>query len=226
MFFCLLVVVSFLIGEAIVLCFCIFSRDKSLTCRVGAHYWARFLFLFLGSRVIVSGLENLPRNQPVILAANHQSAADIPILLSFIPIYFRFVVKKELFYIPIFGWHIQRSGYLYIDRNDLVSALKLFKAMVKLLKAGGSVLIFPEGTRSRDGSLGKFKRGSLRAAKNSGAPIIPIAISGAFDIVRRGSWIIHPATIRLNIGKPVYITSEDEYEQKEEEVRESIAKLL
>lgn len=191
-----------------------------------ARLWAKFIGLFSGVRVSVSGLENIPRDKPAILVCNHQGAADIPILLACLPVNFRFAIKKELFGIPIFGWYLRRAGYFSVDREVILSAYKTVENIIEILKAGESVMIFPEGTRSRDGSLGKFKRGSLMAALKSGAPIIPLAISGSYNILPKGSKLFVPAKVTLSAGKPIYIKSEEEYDNKVNEVRDSIAKRL
>jgi 1-acyl-sn-glycerol-3-phosphate acyltransferase len=225
-FLYLLTVISFFVGTAITLCFVPFSRDKIRTYQSAAHLWARFLVFFSGVKVTTQGLENIPRDQPSILVSNHQGAADIPVLLAFLPIRFRFAIKKELFSIPFFGWYLKKAGYFSVDREVVLSAYKTLETIVEILKTGESVLIFPEGTRSRDGSLGKLKRGSLMAALNSGAPIIPIAISGSFNVMPRGSKLFRPAKVKLTAGKPIYIKSEEEYDHKVEEVRDAIAKML
>jgi 1-acyl-sn-glycerol-3-phosphate acyltransferase len=121
---------------------------------------------------------------------------------------------------------MRQAGYFSIDREVVLSAYKTLEKIVEILNAGESVMIFPEGTRSRDGTLGKFKRGSLMAALKSQAPIIPIAISGSYKIMPRGTWLLKPTTVKLSAGKPIYIKSEEEYDRKVEEVREAIAKML
>ena len=161
-----------------------------------------------------------------MIAANHQGAADIPILLGGLPITFLFAIKKELFKVPIFGWYLKKAGYFPVDREMVLNAYKLVDKMVTLLKNGDRILIFPEGTRSRDGSLGNFKRGSLLAALKSGVPVLPVAISGSYDILPKGAKFFSPSQVRLSIGKPIYFTNDLEYEAKMAEVRQSIAEML
>lgn len=222
----LLTVLSFFIGTGITLCVVPFSKNRIGTFQTAARRWARFLMFFSGVKVITSGFENFPKNQPAILVANHQGAADIPVLLAYLPVRFRFAIKKELFSIPFFGWYLKQAGFFSVDREVILSAYKTLETIVEILKTGESVLIFPEGTRSRDGSLGKFKRGSLMAALKSGAPIIPLALSGSYNVQPRGTWLIHPAQVKLTAGKPIYIKTEEEYNTKVEEVREVIAGML
>ncbi|MBU0672452.1 MAG: 1-acyl-sn-glycerol-3-phosphate acyltransferase [Candidatus Margulisbacteria bacterium] len=225
-FFYLLTVVSFLVGTTITLFFVPFSRSSHKPFQIAGHIWARFLTFFSGVKVQVSGLENIPRDKALILASNHQGAADILILLACLPINFRFAIKKELFKIPIFGWYLKKAGYFSIDRKLVLSAYRTVEAVIEIIKAGESVLIFPEGTRTKTGELGRFKRGSLLAALKSRAPIIPIAISGSFNIMKKGSWLFHPCPVKLSVGKPIEIKSEADYDNKIAEVRETIARML
>jgi 1-acyl-sn-glycerol-3-phosphate acyltransferase len=225
-FFYFLTVVSFFVGTTLTLFFIPFSRSKTRPFQVAAHLWARFLAFFSGVRVKTTGLENIPKDRALILAANHQGAADILIVLAFLPIGFRFAIKKELFKTPFFGWYLKKAGYFSIDRDVVLSAYRTLETITDILKDGESVLIFPEGTRTRSGELGKFKRGSLLAALKSGAPIVPIAISGSFNIMPRGTWLFYPHPVKLSAGKPIYVRSEGDYNSKVEEVREAIARML
>ncbi len=224
--FYLYVIISYFVGIAITLCFVPFYRDKTVPFQTAAHIWAKLLMFFSGVKVSTHGLENIPRDKALILVSNHQGAADIPILLACLPVRFRFAIKKELFSIPVFGWYLRRADYFPVNREMIFSAYKMVTTIVKILNAGGSVLVFPEGTRSRNGSLGEFKRGSLMAALQSGAPIVPIAISGSYDILPRGSRLFKPVKVKLSVGKPVYIKSEEEYDRKVKEIRDIIAGML
>jgi 1-acyl-sn-glycerol-3-phosphate acyltransferase len=225
-FFYFVLVTSYFIGTSFAMLFVPFIHPTHKIFQTAAHIWARFLIPFSGVKVKVSGLENIPKNQPVIFAANHQGAADILLVLAFLPTGFRFAIKKELFKIPIFGWYLKKAGYFSVDRATILSAYKIVETVVDFIKQGDSVLIFPEGTRTKTGELGKFKRGSLLAALKSGAPIVPLAISGSYQILKSGSWLFNPCDIKLSVGQPIKITSEEDYDKKVEAVREAIAALL
>ena len=225
-FLFLLVFVSYFVGLGLTFCFVPFVRPRTRLFQAAAHNWAKFIGFFSGIKVETAGLQNIPLNKPLILVANHQGVADIPVLLAYLPVYFRFAIKKELFRVPFFGWYLRQAGYFPIDREVILSAYKTLEQIIEILKSGESVMIFPEGTRSRDGSLGKFKRGSLMAALKSGAPVIPIAIAGSYNIMPRGTYLVNPSRIKLSVGKPIYITDEKEYDQKVENVREAIAEML
>lgn len=204
----------------------ILSYSNPAVCQTIARRWARFLLTFSGIEISVSGLENIPKNQTVIFASNHQGAADILLCMGLIPINFRFAIKKELFKIPIFGWVLKKCDYFVIDRASILSVFKMTQDFVKVLKKGGSILIFPEGTRSRNGALGPFKQASLLAAPKAGVPVIPIAISGSYNILQRGSLIFERHPMKFSLGKPIWIESEEAYKDKLEEIRKAIASML
>jgi 1-acyl-sn-glycerol-3-phosphate acyltransferase len=226
LFFYFLIGLSFVIGTIFTLLLVPFSSSKTRAFQNSAHLWARFLALFSGVRVRVSGLENVPPDRAVIFAANHQGMSDTLIALGFLPTRFRFAIKKELFKVPFFGWYLKKAGYFSIDRKMALSAYWTVGKIVEIIKNGESVLIFPEGSRTKTGELGKLKRGSLLAALESGAPIVPVAISGSYNILPRGSWIIRPHPVKFSIGKPIHIKSVADYESKVEEVRNTIANML
>ena len=225
-FIVLLAITGFFVGAGIAFCFALFTTNKIKAFQNTAHLWARFLMFFSGVKVSVSGFNNIPLDRPAILVVNHQGAADIPILLAYLPGRFRFAIKKELFKIPCFGWYLKQAGYFSIDREAFRAAYRTLDTIAEIIKSGESVLVFPEGTRSWDGTLGKFKRGSLMAALKSGAPLIPIAISGSYNILPRGTKLLNPAAVKLSAGTPIYIRTEEEYENKVEAVRTAIERML
>ncbi|MFA6170019.1 MAG: lysophospholipid acyltransferase family protein [Candidatus Margulisiibacteriota bacterium] len=216
---------TFFLGSSLALCFLPFVKDKREPFQVAARVWSKMIILLSGSSFKVVGQENIPAGA-FMIAANHQGAADIPIVLGGLPVNFLFAIKKELFKIPIFGWYLRMTGYFPVDRAMILSAYKLVDKMVDLLNQGDKILIFPEGTRSGDGSLGEFKRGSLLAALKAKVPVLPVAIAGSYDIMPKGTKLIRPAKVRLSIGKPIMIADDSEYEAKLGEVRRSIANML
>lgn len=197
--------VSFFAGTFLSIVLSIFSSPEKRIIRFQktAHIWAKFLAFISGIPVTINGLENLPKNEAVIFASNHQGAADILILLACIPVRFTFIVKKELLEVPFFGWYLKNAGYVGVDRGSRRGAIQMFSNAADRLKAGDNILIFPEGTRSPDGTLQEFKRGSLLLAFKAKVRIVPIAISGSFNIMRKKSYVINPTPIKMNIGKPI-----------------------
>lgn len=136
-----------------------------------------------------------------IITANHQSYFDIFILLAYLPMQFKFIAKKSLFNIPILGLSMKRLGYIPIDRENLRSALKTVKETTEVLKNNISILLFPEGTRSVNGKLSSFKKGGLNMfLRLKGAKVLPIAIKGSIEILKKNSFAIHPGkTVELHI---------------------------
>jgi 1-acyl-sn-glycerol-3-phosphate acyltransferase len=171
-----------------------------------ARWWARIQLLVSGVRVKVKGLDNLDKESPYIYMSNHQGSYDIFVLLSCLPIQFRWIAKKELFAIPILGWAMRAANYISIDRSGKSKALESIERAADKIKGGVSVVIFPEGTRSRDGSIQPFKRGGFTLAMKSGVPIIPITINGSWDVMPRESMKVRPGEIRVSIDRAIQTT--------------------
>ncbi len=187
--------------------------------------WLRIILGLSGVRVAVRGVELVPKDRPVIFLSNHQGAFDIPALQSNIPGRFKWVAKKSLFKIPVVGWSMGLAGYISIERESAGSAYKSIEAAAGEIKNGASVLIFPEGTRSKTGELLPFKRGAFILAAKSGAPVVPIAIRGTKDIMKKGSLLIRPSDVVITIGEPIQPATLSESGLKER-TREAIERLL
>jgi 1-acyl-sn-glycerol-3-phosphate acyltransferase len=168
-----------------------------------ARWWAKIQLLVSGVKVKVSGLEHLDKENPYIYMSNHQGSYDIFALLSCLPVQFRWIAKKELFAIPILGWAMSAANYISIDRSEMRKALKSIERAAGKIRGGVSVVIFPEGTRSRDGFIQPFKRGGFTLALKSGVPIIPITINGSRDVMPRDSMRVRPGEIRVTIDRSV-----------------------
>src|SRR5271157_1324346 len=141
-----------------------------------ANLWAKILLLICNIKVKVIGAENILHGKPQIFMANHQSDFDILIVLGHIPGQFRWIAKKELFNIPIFGAAMKNAGYIEIDRHNREKAMQSLDQAALRIREGKSVMTFPEGTRSRDGEIKPFKQGIFHLAIKSGVPIIPVSI--------------------------------------------------
>jgi 1-acyl-sn-glycerol-3-phosphate acyltransferase len=180
-----------------------------------ARVWSRCLLWSSGVRVEVeagpfaAGRAELPDGGHYIFMANHQSLFDIPVLLSTLPGQTRFLAKQSLFRIPLFGWAIRAGGFIPVDREDRSRARDVFRAAAARLRAGTSVLLFPEETRSRDGRLLPFQRGGFLLAIKSGLPIVPVGIAGTLGVQRKGSLRIRPARVRVRYGQPLAVGGYD-----------------
>lgn len=169
-----------------------------------ARTWSRGILLFSGVRVETSFERELAPGGQFIYMADHRSLFDIPALLTTLPGQTRFLAKKSLFQIPVFGWAIKMGGFVTIDRKDLSTARDSFTvAVAQLREHGVSVLVFPEGTRSTTGEMLPFKRGGFLLALKSGLPIVPVGVAGTAEVQPKGNFAIRPGTVRVNYGSPV-----------------------
>lgn len=147
--------------------------------------------------------EDLDASRPKVYAANHQSQFDVPVLVLSMPSDFRIVAKRELLYIPIFGWALWLAGFIFIDRADREKAIRRLDRTVRTIRRGTSVVVFVEGTRSTDGRLLPFKKGGFVLALKAGVPIVPVSIRGGLGILPKGSLRVKPGTIDIVFGAPV-----------------------
>ena len=138
--------------------------------------------------------------------ANHQSNFDIPVLLGYLPVQFRWLAKAELFKIPVFGRAMLGAGYVKIDRFNQESAFESINEAARKMKDGVSVMIFPEGTRSKDGSVRPFKKGGFVMAVDSGVPIVPVVIRGTWPIMAKSSLRINRGEVEMVLAKPIDTT--------------------
>jgi 1-acyl-sn-glycerol-3-phosphate acyltransferase len=175
-----------------------------------ARLWAWLILKTCGIRVSIDGLEHLNRDQKYVLASNHQSLFDIPILFAYLPISFRILFKRSLLQIPFLGWHLWVSGHIPVDRANPVKARQSLNRASEHLSHKGSIAIFPEGTRSHDGSIGRFKHGSFVLAVRAGIPVVPVTISESWRVMERGKVTVHPRHVKVHVDRPLSVDCYDE----------------
>jgi 1-acyl-sn-glycerol-3-phosphate acyltransferase len=168
-----------------------------------AKFWSRLVLGVAGVKVVVHQRAPLEGKRPYIFMANHLSAADIWSLYVAIPIPVRMIAKKQLSKLPMVGWAMSVGKFIFIDRQNGTSARRSIDEAKRRIHEGTSVLIFPEGTRSRDGKLGLFKKGGFHLAANSGADIVPVGIRGTRDVIPKGSVLIRKGVVSIEIGEPI-----------------------
>ncbi len=176
--------------------------------RVGHYYarlWGKIALLANRVKVRVEGLEHLNGKGPYIFMSNHQGYYDIFTLLSHLPYQFKWLAKKELFSVPILGWTMAAVGYIRIDRGGTRDTVRAMDEAAQKIQEGMSVVIFPEGSRSPDGSIQPFKKGGFTLAIKSKVPIVPIAISGSRDIMPKDKLTVTAGEIRMFVGHPIEI---------------------
>lgn len=170
--------------------------------RKGARLWARII---LWSAFVPLRAEGQARigSGPVVFMSNHESWLDIPALLVAIPGQVRFLAKKTLFGIPFLGWAMRAMGFIPVDRENRRTAIKSFDEAASRIRAGRSVLVFPEETRTPDGTLLPFQRGGFLIALKAGLPIVPVGIQGARGVLAKKSYLIRPGRIVVRFGEPI-----------------------
>jgi 1-acyl-sn-glycerol-3-phosphate acyltransferase len=196
-------ITAFMSGCAVAFGF--LTSDENMAHRV-ANIWAKMLLAIANTKVEIIGAENILMGKPQIFMANHQSDFDILIVLAHLKGQFRWIVKKELFQIPVFGRAMQSAGYIEIDRQDRERAMTSIDKAAMKIREGKSVMSFPEGTRSKDGKIKPFKQGMFYLAIKSGVPIVPISIIGAGEIMPKRSLRIRPGRITMVIDEPIDVT--------------------
>jgi len=191
-----------------------------------ARTWATILLKISNVQVNVHGAEHILTERPQIFMSNHQSDFDILIVLAYLPGQFRWIAKKELFRIPVFGRAMKNAGYIEIDRQNHERAMQNLTEASRKIREGKSVMSFPEGTRSVDGTIKTFKKGMFHLALQAGVPIVPITIIGASEIMPKRSLRINPGRITMIIDQPIDVTaySEDSRPELIEQVRNVIMK--
>ncbi|MGC3998423.1 MAG: lysophospholipid acyltransferase family protein [Anaeromyxobacter sp.] len=180
----------------------VLTRSGDLPIWLARFAWSPSAMWLSRSPVRLRPLPPLP-DGPVIFASNHESALDIWILLAHLPRPIRFVAKAELFRIPIFGWYMRLGGHVPVERANRTQAVASLRHAGELVRAGTSLIVFPEGTRSLDRRILPFKKGPFVLAMEAGVPIVPVAISGSGAVTPSKVVAIWPGPIDVAVGAPI-----------------------
>jgi 1-acyl-sn-glycerol-3-phosphate acyltransferase len=167
-----------------------------------AQWWARLILVTSGVRVRRQGAALPPPGESCVFVSNHASIYDIPILFWSLPYQLRIIAKASLGSFPFLGWHLRRTGHMLVDRSRPDRG-KIFGWASRLTSNGLCLIVFPEGTRSRDGRLGKFKGGSFLLALEAGLPVVPISVIGSRHVMLRGRLATYPGHVRLVVHDPI-----------------------
>lgn len=191
-----------------------------------AYLWAKYTIKTIGIDLEVKGLENIP-DEACVFIGNHTSILDIPIMFYTIDRLVGFVAKKEMLKAPVIGTWLEKAHCIPLDRENPREAIKTINYGVELLKKGYSLAIFPEGTRSKDGNIGEFKKGSLKLATKAKAPIVPIAIDRAYTSFEKDKKF-KPSKIKVTFGNVISTAELTKEEEKtlNEDVRNIIKSYL
>jgi 1-acyl-sn-glycerol-3-phosphate acyltransferase len=168
-----------------------------------ARLWGRIALLSNQVSVKVEGMDHLKGEGPYIFMSTHQGYYDVFALLGHLPFQFKWLVKKELFSVPFLGWTMAAAGYINIDREGTRKTVEALNEAAKKIREGMSIVIFPEGSRSPNGSIQPFKKGGFTLAIKSKVPIVPVAITGSREIMPKDRLTVTSGKIRIRIGYPI-----------------------
>jgi 1-acyl-sn-glycerol-3-phosphate acyltransferase len=176
------------------------------------HYcmrrWSKDNLWLSRVRVEIAGLENIDDSRPQMLVANHSGLHDILSLAAHLPIQFRWIAKKSLFRVPFMGWHMRRSGYIPINRENPRETAKSIMEAARIIQGGVSTIAFPEGTRSPTGELGTFYSGAFSLALRTGVPLVPVVIDGTHRVIVPQTLRVNPGvTVRIKIDRPIDLST-------------------
>ncbi len=207
-------VVTFFLGLSVIIAALLGVKDKpgGLYDKV-PRWWSAAVMWAAGIKIRVHGMENAAGGEPHIFASNHVSWFDVPALAKVLPRY-KFVAKAELFKVPIFGGGMRAVGMIEIQRENRKAAFGAYEVAAERIRAGNSVVVFPEGTRGHEYPLRPFKKGPFVLAIAAAAPIVPIIVHGTIEIMPKGSLWVHPGTIDIHLLEPVSTTGVD-YDHRE-----------
>lgn len=193
-----------------------------------ARWWCRLIAWSIFANIHVHGKERLKPDETYVYMANHSSLIDTPALFAYLPYQFKIMAKKRLFYFPFMGWHLWTAGNFPIDQSDARKTARSLKGVIEGVRAGKSLAVFPEGTRSPDGRLQEFKQGAFKIALRAGVPIVPVTIIGTSKLLPKGSLAPRPGRVDVIIGEPINTAKYNERQLQEliEVTRGVIAETL
>lgn len=171
---------------------------------IAKYFWSPFVIPLIGGKLKIENAERIDPKQSYLIMANHNSFIDIPVLFKSMPFYTYFIAKKEIKKIPLLGWYVKAYGMIYIDRSDSAKAKSSIAHAAKLIESGRHVIIFPEGTKSKDGKIAPFKKGGFHLAAQCNVPILPVKIEGARKVwPNKQPFKLGRGTITVKIGTPL-----------------------
>jgi len=168
-----------------------------------ARAWAKMIMKTIFSPMRVVGLEKIDTSKPHVIAVNHGSAFDIPVLYAYLPFQFRIVFKKELLSYPIVGWHLKRSGQVCVDQQHPARSVASIRSAFKTLKGGMPLVIFPEGGRTSDGRIQSFLPGAFFLAIKAQVDVVPVALIGTYELLPMDTYHIKPRRLEMRVGESI-----------------------
>lgn len=187
------------------------------------QFWSRSFFWLMFLPVSVDGTEHIRPGQSYVFVSNHQSMFDVWLVYGWLPVIFKWLMKAELRKVPFVGTGCKAAGHIFVERRNAKAAMESLKEVEKQLTGGVCTVIFPEGTRSLNGELGRFKRGAFQIAIDLGLPVIPLSLSGCFDVMPKGALVVRRHSVHMHIGEPIDLKQYSDPNDAIEAVRSAVA---
>ena len=186
------------------------------------QFWSRSFFWLMFLPVSVDGQEHIVPGQSYVFVANHQSMFDVWLVYGWLPVIFKWLMKAELRKVPFVGTGCKAAGHIFIDRRSTKAAMESLKEVEKQLVNGVCTVIFPEGTRTLNGEVGRFKRGAFQIAWDLGLPIIPLSLDGCYEVLPKGKPFVYRAPVHMHIGEPIDLKQFSDPNEAIEAVRNAV----
>ena len=232
----LYIIYQYLIAFPLIILVTLFTAIFTILCfpwkngkapRAVQVFWSRSVLWFLLIPIKVTGQENVDPKQSYVFVANHQSFLDVFAVYGWLPNNFKWLMKKEIRKVPFVGTACAVAGHIFVDRSNPRAALQSMDHIKKELVDGISTVIFPEGTRTKTGEMGRFKQGAFKIAMDMGLPVVPLSLGGFFKAMPSGQAFANPrARVSLHIGKPIDISQFNDINEAMEYLRNEIAKNI
>ncbi|MBR2450255.1 MAG: 1-acyl-sn-glycerol-3-phosphate acyltransferase [Paludibacteraceae bacterium] len=232
----LYILYQYLIGFPLIVVVTLFTALLTIVCfpwrngkipRAVQVFWSRSVLWLLLVPIKVTGRENVDSQQSYVFVANHQSFLDVFAVYGWLPNNFKWLMKKELRKIPFVGTACAVAGHIFVDRSNPRAAMESLTYIKAQLHDGISTVIFPEGTRTKTGEMGRFKAGAFKIAMDMGLPVVPITLNGFYKSMPSGQFFVNPRSrVSLHIGKPIDISQFTDINEAMVAVREKVAEGL
>ena len=199
----------------------VFWRNAEFVHKV-QQFWSRSFFWLMFLPVSVDGTEHIKPGQSYVFVANHQSLFDVWLVYGWLPVIFKWLMKAELRKVPFVGTGCKAAGHIFVDRRNAKAAMESLKEVERQLVNGVCTVIFPEGTRSKDGEVGRFKRGAFQIAWDLGLPVIPLSLDGCFEVLPKGKPFVHRHAVHMHIGEAIDLKKYADSNEAIEAVRDAV----
>ncbi|MBR1878305.1 MAG: 1-acyl-sn-glycerol-3-phosphate acyltransferase [Paludibacteraceae bacterium] len=186
------------------------------------QFWSRAFFWLMLLPVSVDGAEHIQKGQSYVFVANHQSMFDVWLVYGWLPVIFKWLMKAELRKVPFVGTACKAAGHIFVERRNAKASLESLKEVEKQLSNGVCTVIFPEGTRSLNGEVGRFKRGAFQIALELGLPVIPLSLDGCFEVLPKGKPFVSWHPVSMHIGEPIDLKQFEDPNEAIEAVRKAV----